>query len=68
MSEEKAPPGCPICGAPRAARYKPFCSRRCADVDLNRWLSGRYALPAEEDEPPDAPKWDEEPAPRPKPG
>ena len=34
------------------ARWRPFCSRRCADVDLNRWLSGVYAVPvtAEEDE------------------
>jgi endogenous inhibitor of DNA gyrase (YacG/DUF329 family) len=29
---------------------KPFCSKRCADVDLNRWLSGVYAVPATEDE------------------
>lgn len=39
---------CPICGAPRDEKYRPFCSRRCADVDLNRWLSGRYAVPAVE--------------------
>jgi uncharacterized protein len=37
---------CPICGKPTAERYRPFCSRRCADVDLNRWLSGVYAVPA----------------------
>lgn len=43
-------PRCPICGKPVAADYRPFCSRRCADVDLQRWLSGRYAVPAEEDE------------------
>ena len=41
---------CPICGKPSAERYRPFCSRRCADVDLNRWLSGVYAIPAVEDE------------------
>lgn len=41
-------PACPICGKPAADRYRPFCSARCADVDLNRWLSGRYAIPAEE--------------------
>ena len=35
---------CPICGAPRAADYRPFCSRRCADVDLLRWLNGSYAI------------------------
>jgi hypothetical protein len=37
---------CPICGAPTVERYRPFCSKRCADVDLHRWLSGGYAVPA----------------------
>jgi endogenous inhibitor of DNA gyrase (YacG/DUF329 family) len=41
---------CPICGKPAADEFKPFCSRRCADVDLNRWLSGVYAIPVKEDE------------------
>ena len=41
---------CPICGKPTVADYRPFCSRRCADVDLQRWLSGRYAVPAQDDE------------------
>jgi uncharacterized protein len=41
---------CPICGKPRDAAFKPFCSKRCADVDLHRWLSGRYAIPVTEDE------------------
>ncbi len=41
---------CPICGKPSIDRYRPFCSRRCADVDLNRWLSGSYAVPVVEDE------------------
>jgi uncharacterized protein len=49
---------CPICGKPAEERYRPFCSRRCADVDLNRWLSGVYAVPGaaseEEDELPPA--------------
>jgi endogenous inhibitor of DNA gyrase (YacG/DUF329 family) len=36
---------CPICGRPSEAAYRPFCSRRCADVDLARWLSGAYAIP-----------------------
>jgi uncharacterized protein len=39
---------CPICSQPTQLRYKPFCSRRCADVDLNRWLTGKYAIPVEE--------------------
>lgn len=37
---------CPICGKPSHADYHPFCCRRCADVDLGRWLKGSYALPA----------------------
>lgn len=45
---------CPICGRPREARYRPFCSRRCADIDLGRWLTGAYRIPAGEDEGPDA--------------
>jgi hypothetical protein len=41
---------CPICGKPTAPEYHPFCSKRCADVDLQRWLSGGYAIPTVEDE------------------
>ena len=41
---------CPICGKPVNKTYKPFCSKRCADVDLNRWLSGTYAVPVTEAE------------------
>jgi endogenous inhibitor of DNA gyrase (YacG/DUF329 family) len=41
---------CPICGKPADATFKPFCSKRCADIDLNRWLSGVYAVPAKDDE------------------
>jgi endogenous inhibitor of DNA gyrase (YacG/DUF329 family) len=43
-------PRCPICSKPTVDEFKPFCSRRCADVDLNRWLSGVYAVPTEEAE------------------
>lgn len=39
---------CVICGKPRAARYDPFCSKRCADVDLNRWFKGSYVIPGSE--------------------
>jgi uncharacterized protein len=39
---------CPICGKPAEERFRPFCSKRCADVDLNRWLSGVYAVPVVE--------------------
>ena len=42
---------CPVCGKPAAEKFRPFCCKRCADVDLNRWLSGVYSVPAvEEDE------------------
>jgi uncharacterized protein len=41
---------CPLCGKPTDLAYKPFCSKRCADIDLNRWLSGVYAIPTKEDE------------------
>lgn len=51
---------CPVCGKPTDAAYRPFCSRRCADVDLGRWLTESYRIPAEpadegEDAPQDAP-------------
>ena len=36
---------CPICGKPRSEAYRPFCSKHCADVDLGRWLEGRYVVP-----------------------
>jgi endogenous inhibitor of DNA gyrase (YacG/DUF329 family) len=39
---------CPICGKPTVERLRPFCSSRCADVDLSRWLHGVYAIPADE--------------------
>lgn len=39
---------CAICGRPSAAPYRPFCSKRCADVDLNRWLGEQYRIPSEE--------------------
>jgi endogenous inhibitor of DNA gyrase (YacG/DUF329 family) len=41
---------CPLCGKPVDESFKPFCSKRCADIDLNRWLSGVYAVPVKEDE------------------
>ncbi len=39
---------CPICGRPRDPKYEPFCSRRCSDVDLHRWLKGTYVIPGAE--------------------
>ena len=41
---------CPICDAETNRKYRPFCSRRCADVDLGKWLSGSYAVPSHEPE------------------
>jgi endogenous inhibitor of DNA gyrase (YacG/DUF329 family) len=41
---------CPICQRPTEQAYRPFCSKRCSDVDLQRWLTNRYAVPVEEDE------------------
>jgi uncharacterized protein len=38
-------PRCAICAKPVVAEFKPFCSPRCADVDLGRWLNGTYAIP-----------------------
>ena len=38
---------CPICDRETDPKYRPFCSRRCSDVDLARWLNGSYAIPAE---------------------
>jgi uncharacterized protein len=40
---------CPICGRPTVSDYRPFCSRRCADVDLSRWLRGTYAIPDQDE-------------------
>jgi len=41
---------CPICGKPQAQATRPFCSSRCRDVDLNRWLKGSYVIPGRDDE------------------
>ena len=50
MAETKKQKLCAICGKPADEAFKPFCSKRCADVDLHRWLSGVYAVPVTEDE------------------
>jgi uncharacterized protein len=39
---------CPTCGKPQEEKFRPFCSKRCADIDLGRWLKGSYAIPAVE--------------------
>jgi endogenous inhibitor of DNA gyrase (YacG/DUF329 family) len=58
MTQAKSPRSkCPICSRAADTKYRPFCSRRCADVDLNRWLTGVYAIPvAEEDEEDERPR------------
>ena len=46
---------CPLCGKPPVERFRPFCSKRCSDLDLARWLKGDYAIAARE-----APEGEEE--------
>jgi endogenous inhibitor of DNA gyrase (YacG/DUF329 family) len=50
---------CSICGKRQAAAFRPFCSKACADIDLSRWLGGRYAIPGAPAAP-DADSGDEE--------
>ena len=44
---------CPICGRLARGPDRPFCSRRCADLDLHRWLGGRYVIETDEPVDPD---------------
>lgn len=44
---------CPMCGKPRRPQFRPFCSKRCADLDLGKWLNEDYRIPAEEAAEPD---------------
>jgi uncharacterized protein len=39
---------CPVCGKPADAKYQPFCTKRCADIDLGRWLKEGYRVPTDE--------------------
>ncbi len=41
---------CPQCDKETVHRYRPFCSKRCADLDLHNWLQGNYAIPTEEED------------------
>lgn len=41
-------PKCPICGKPARVEHKPFCSKRCADIDLGKWLGEGYRIPTDE--------------------
>jgi endogenous inhibitor of DNA gyrase (YacG/DUF329 family) len=54
----KNQPACPVCGKPATAEFRPFCSKRCKDVDLHRWLAGVYRIettevPTEDENPPE---------------
>jgi uncharacterized protein len=53
-SPKGSPKPCPICGKPATEASHPFCSERCRDVDLNRWLSNSYVIPAARDDEEDA--------------
>ena len=44
---------CPNCSQRAVLAFRPFCSKRCADLDLGRWLTGSYAIPAVETDDPD---------------
>ncbi|HEY2034730.1 MAG TPA: DNA gyrase inhibitor YacG [Rhizomicrobium sp.] len=50
MSEQQADNKrkCAVCGKPQDAAFRPFCSKRCADIDLGKWLKGTYVLPGDE--------------------
>ncbi len=52
--QKKSAAKCPICKKPGEQKFRPFCSKRCADIDLGRWFNERYTVPAVE--PPD--EWD----------
>jgi endogenous inhibitor of DNA gyrase (YacG/DUF329 family) len=55
MSDKQIPlravrlaPKCALCSKPAEEKYKPFCSKRCADIDLGRWLKESYVVPTDE--------------------
>ena len=64
QDQPRAARACPICSKPALEQFRPFCSKRCADVDLNRWLSGVYAVPVTELDDEDGEKPAEDPAAR----
>lgn len=55
MNKAKRSSTCPVCGKPSAEVTWPFCSRRCADVDLGRWLTGQYRIRGPDAEPDEDP-------------
>jgi hypothetical protein len=58
MSDGTPAKPCPICGKPATAKHTPFCSQRCATIDLARWVTGTYRVPTNES-PEDAPSPDD---------
>ena len=57
MSErDDVAPRCAVCGKPQAPEYRPFCSKRCADIDLGRWLKGNYVIPGRHTDEGDGPQ------------
>ncbi|HTV89206.1 MAG TPA: DNA gyrase inhibitor YacG [Stellaceae bacterium] len=48
LPRSAAPRRCPICGRPASPLHQPFCSARCADIDLGRWLKGNYRVETED--------------------
>ena len=53
---------CPTCSKPTDHTYRPFCSKRCADLDLAKWFSGAYAVPASEMDDPEDAEFDPQPS------
>jgi endogenous inhibitor of DNA gyrase (YacG/DUF329 family) len=49
-SKQRPAKSCPVCGKPASEASQPFCSKRCRDVDLNRWLSNSYVIPASQND------------------
>ena len=53
---------CPICNRDTDPKIRPFCSQRCADIDLGKWLNGAYAIPVTDEEGPEDVDGPEDPA------
>lgn len=53
MTETPRKP-CPICGKPALPKHQPFCSPRCAQIDLHRWLGGVYRVETSESPDPES--------------
>jgi len=60
MAERRKTQACPICGRATRPEHRPFCTPRCAEIDLGRWMTGQYVIPGPpaelEDDPPPSPE------------